>query len=279
MDSATLLCFFILFIFNNMILNSAGKQETGTKLAEFCAHALLALEVLIHPRALPVEDFPTANCNSNEVHRFPENLCAGKPNSITPFSSSTQGTGHNVLDSNHDDLCDSWLENGTETEGTVTDRGETIKHIEMIPSETLTVCQDINLSDDGFDKEILEESKRNPEAANPDMEIEGVGDKIMAESHQLPRHMRQNQDSVPARGSTGAEIVLERITSDIGSSKESGNDLATDKDVPAAKTEGTSVGTSAASIPKKRENFTSELADESDMEPFPDIVDADPDSD
>lgn len=262
-----------------MILNSAGKQETGTKLAEFCAHALLALEVLIHPRALPVEDFPTANCNSNGVHRFPENLYAGEPNSITPFSSGTQGTGHNVLDSDHDDLCDSWLENGTETEATVTDRGKTIKHIEMIPSETLTVCQDINLSDDGFDKEILEESKRNPEAANPDMEIEGVGDKIMAESHQLPKRMRQNQDSVPARGSTGAEIVLERITSDISSSKESGNDLATDKDVPVAKTEGTSVGTSAASIPKKRETFTSELADESDMEPFPDIVDADPDSD
>ncbi|KAF6140432.1 hypothetical protein GIB67_030513 [Kingdonia uniflora] len=32
-----------------------------TKLVEFCAHALLTLEVLIHPLALPLEDFPTSS--------------------------------------------------------------------------------------------------------------------------------------------------------------------------------------------------------------------------
>uniref|UniRef100_J3M5P5 Pre-rRNA-processing protein RIX1 N-terminal domain-containing protein n=1 Tax=Oryza brachyantha TaxID=4533 RepID=J3M5P5_ORYBR len=32
-----------------------GKLEIGTKLAEFCSHALLALDVLTHPRALPLE--------------------------------------------------------------------------------------------------------------------------------------------------------------------------------------------------------------------------------
>ncbi|KAH6766913.1 hypothetical protein C2S52_017896 [Perilla frutescens var. hirtella] len=31
-----------------------GAQATGTRLAEYCGHALLALEVLIHPRALPL---------------------------------------------------------------------------------------------------------------------------------------------------------------------------------------------------------------------------------
>ncbi|GMH10227.1 hypothetical protein Nepgr_012068 [Nepenthes gracilis] len=36
-----------------------GKQATGTKVAEFCTHALLALEVLIHPRVLPLVDFPS----------------------------------------------------------------------------------------------------------------------------------------------------------------------------------------------------------------------------
>ncbi|KAL9223986.1 hypothetical protein vseg_000064 [Gypsophila vaccaria] len=35
-----------------------GKQNAGTKVAEFCAQALLALEVLIHPRALPLVDTP-----------------------------------------------------------------------------------------------------------------------------------------------------------------------------------------------------------------------------
>ncbi|KAL5724950.1 hypothetical protein ACHQM5_008150 [Ranunculus cassubicifolius] len=41
-----------------------GKQETGTKLAEFCAHALLALEVLLHPRALPLGDYSYGNSNA-----------------------------------------------------------------------------------------------------------------------------------------------------------------------------------------------------------------------
>jgi hypothetical protein len=33
----------------------SGKLEIGTKLAEFCSHALLALDVLTHPRALSLE--------------------------------------------------------------------------------------------------------------------------------------------------------------------------------------------------------------------------------
>ncbi|KAJ6791869.1 proline-, glutamic acid- and leucine-rich protein 1 isoform X2 [Iris pallida] len=43
-----------------------GKQETGTRVAAFCAHALLALEVLIHPRALPLVDAPVANSSAND---------------------------------------------------------------------------------------------------------------------------------------------------------------------------------------------------------------------
>ncbi|KAL6511369.1 hypothetical protein OROHE_020451 [Orobanche hederae] len=33
-----------------------GVRETGTKISEYCGHALLSLEVLIHPRALPLLD-------------------------------------------------------------------------------------------------------------------------------------------------------------------------------------------------------------------------------
>ncbi|XP_065879007.1 uncharacterized protein [Euphorbia lathyris] len=38
-----------------------GRQETRTKLSKFCCHALLTLEVLIHPRALPLENFQSVN--------------------------------------------------------------------------------------------------------------------------------------------------------------------------------------------------------------------------
>jgi hypothetical protein len=38
-----------------LLLSVSGKLEIGTKLAEFCSHALLALDVLTHPRALSLE--------------------------------------------------------------------------------------------------------------------------------------------------------------------------------------------------------------------------------
>ncbi|XP_022150577.1 proline-, glutamic acid- and leucine-rich protein 1 isoform X2 [Momordica charantia] len=54
-----------------------GKQESGTKLAEFCAHALLAMEVLIHPRVLPLSDFLPVHLSSSErqsTYKFEENM-------------------------------------------------------------------------------------------------------------------------------------------------------------------------------------------------------------
>ncbi|KAL0538644.1 hypothetical protein IC582_022795 [Cucumis melo] len=54
-----------------------GKQENGTKLGEFCAHALLAMEVLIHPRVLPLSDFLPLRLSSPEpqaAFKFQEDL-------------------------------------------------------------------------------------------------------------------------------------------------------------------------------------------------------------
>lgn len=39
--------------------NFVGRQVTGSKVGEFCAHSILALEALIHPRALPLTDYST----------------------------------------------------------------------------------------------------------------------------------------------------------------------------------------------------------------------------
>ncbi|XP_062091771.1 uncharacterized protein LOC133797759 isoform X2 [Humulus lupulus] len=77
-----------------------GKQEIGTKIAEFCAHALLAMEVLLHPRALSVDDFSTMKSKSDEVHdEIAENIYT-------------------------DNI--SWLESGKETEAGVCDPAEII---------------------------------------------------------------------------------------------------------------------------------------------------------
>ncbi|CAL1366034.1 unnamed protein product [Linum trigynum] len=54
-------------------LFNRGRREAGLKISEFCTHALLALEVLIHPRALPLIDplsmnpsTPFSRCNDHE---------------------------------------------------------------------------------------------------------------------------------------------------------------------------------------------------------------------
>ncbi|KAK9282790.1 hypothetical protein L1049_011011 [Liquidambar formosana] len=89
-----------------------GKQQTGTRLAAFCAHALLALEVLIHPRARSLADFPSAkhDCFDEVNHKFSESVYSGSQKHI-PFSSGTLGMGLGDLNPDDDDLYNSWLGN------------------------------------------------------------------------------------------------------------------------------------------------------------------------
>ncbi|CAH9108599.1 unnamed protein product [Cuscuta epithymum] len=48
-----------------------GVQETETRLSHFCAHALLTLEVLVHPRALPLLDHQsTVDYDRSRYQRF-----------------------------------------------------------------------------------------------------------------------------------------------------------------------------------------------------------------
>ncbi|KAF6160004.1 hypothetical protein GIB67_033088 [Kingdonia uniflora] len=117
-----------------------GKQEMGTKLAEFCAHALLALEVLIHPRSLSLEDFPTSTHGALDKgydRRLPDSLfSASQKHSSTqnpsdPFSRSLQEReGQDA----YDDLYSSWVGNGEEDETTIRST-ETIMDITDEPSQ------------------------------------------------------------------------------------------------------------------------------------------------
>ncbi|PIA61367.1 hypothetical protein AQUCO_00300723v1 [Aquilegia coerulea] len=91
-----------------------GKQEAGTKLAEFCAYALLALEVLIHPRALPLAKFSLDNCNGFDKGfnpKFPEKPFSSSQEQNTPFSRGVLGIDEPDPD---DHLYEIWLGNGEE---------------------------------------------------------------------------------------------------------------------------------------------------------------------
>ncbi|KAK9691995.1 hypothetical protein RND81_09G234100 [Saponaria officinalis] len=58
-----------LYLAQGLELFLKGKQNAGTKVAEFCAQALVALEVLIHPRALPLVDTPLQTGNNFTLGR------------------------------------------------------------------------------------------------------------------------------------------------------------------------------------------------------------------
>lgn len=99
-----------------MFLVTAGSRESGTKISEYCSHALLTLEVLIHPRALPfidlqsaVDHYGSASLNFPEVHSTDHRK-------NTSFHFSTQGKQPALPESGDDDLYERWLANGDETD-------------------------------------------------------------------------------------------------------------------------------------------------------------------
>lgn len=91
--------------------------ERGTELSEFCSHALLSLEVLIHPRALPLIDYSSDFVVSDGLkHRFGDNIYSGGPKFNTSFSGVTFGEGPVDPESDEDDLYKSWLGNDDEVD-------------------------------------------------------------------------------------------------------------------------------------------------------------------
>lgn len=255
-----------------------GKQETGTKLAEFCAHALLALEVLIHPRALPLADFTDATLLSDRVHyKLPENMYAGSLRPRTPFSGDIQGMMHDAADSDHDDLYDSWLASSKEMEAPVSDLGKTMQAGE--PSKTVTVIQDKMLSvDRSFSKETLAGSVQELAATMEDVEMRGNRDESMVESHKLKESILQFQDIASPKvvsvvgTTTITEEVFGRVDMESGPSDQRGSNMV---DVLVAKGDESLGGGNFATTPKpeKSKGVAFETGNDSDEDSFPDIVD------
>ncbi|CAK9309947.1 unnamed protein product [Citrullus colocynthis] len=110
-----------------------GKQENGTKLAEFCAHALLAIEVLIHPRVLPLLDFLPAHLSSPEplaTYKFQEDTYFGSMNSSKLLKIDSHGMEQSAPDLDDNFLYDREVADGID-EAPIRDPGNTIKTDEM----------------------------------------------------------------------------------------------------------------------------------------------------
>ncbi|KAJ6900821.1 hypothetical protein NC652_026804 [Populus alba x Populus x berolinensis] len=252
-----------------------GRQEIGTKVSEFCAYALLALEVLIHPRALPLADFPSASSFNEVNHRFPENIYSVAQKHSNPFSSGVQDTGHGLSDSD-DDLYKSWLDSSKETEAPV---GESM--------DTERVQQGENIPTAGSSgAKSPWRNGHSPAAASADIEIRR-GDETMVDSQQLQESMEQHQES--SKGAsiptvTGDPNVTTVVLTSFASKDDALNsrdtEMASLQAVVAGESDGlaTKDGNTTTLSAQKGTTFATE-DDNQSTDSVPDIVDVDPDSD
>lgn len=256
-----------------------GRQEIGTKVSEFCAYALLALEVLIHPRALPLADFPSASSFNEVNHRFPENIYSVAQKHSNPFSSGVQDTGHGLSDSD-DDLYKSWLDSSKETEAPVGESMDTER-----PSERVQQGENIPVAGSSGAKSPWRNG-HSPAAASADIEIRR-GDETMVDSQQLQESMEQHQES-----SKGASIPTvtgdPNVTTVVLTSFASKDDALNSRDTEMASLQAVVAGESDG-LATKDGNTTTLSAqkgttfaiedDNQSTDSLPDIVDVDPDSD
>ncbi|CAK9149218.1 unnamed protein product [Ilex paraguariensis] len=292
-----------------------GMQETGTQLAAFCAHALLTLEVLIHPRALPLVDFPSATEYSfdglNGSYR--ENMYTSGQRENTTFPVTTVGKGPGDPESEDDDLYENWLGIGEEIVFPMTEQGK----------DTNQPKKPFKISTDPFVEKLVSVDALSGAKVTKENELEvstavaaegtlGDGDEIMVESQQsketikqFGKPMRHEGERVAGfvDGSTNAQAGT--VVSHSGALGPMESEMALGNDGLATKGDGfpiigektsdavsgkdmlmrcdkstmgeTSYGTTSNSEGSK--GFVFEMDNESSMDSLPDIVDADPDSD
>ncbi|KAI9077705.1 hypothetical protein K1719_040311 [Acacia pycnantha] len=245
-----------------------GKQLIGTKLSEFCAYALLALELLIHPRALPLVDDSAIHNSSSEAHGNLRDGYAVGRNKSSPFGS--QQVGYGTPESDHY-LCQNWLKDGMEP--------------------------DVPLAKEGTKElEKPERNKKMPETATcSDIEMTAVEDENVSKSDCPGESAMQLQDPISctsiaqaeaSRGSVVVEPVSEKIVSDntvphTGNEMESSQKASISKDSESVYLSNKMPMTSDLN---KNHRFAHKLdhhdsSDDDDDDDIPDIVDADPDSD
>ncbi|GAB4836284.1 hypothetical protein Ancab_001200 [Ancistrocladus abbreviatus] len=255
-----------------------GKQATGTKLAEFCAHALLALELLIHPRALPLIDFPSPNVNTFDGF--------GGPKQNVPSNGGTLGMGFGDFDA--DDFVNyDYLEKGDEFEDPMVEGHDAVNP----GSEETSKDQNVErrIMDDFSGATALENKGQNHKSSGADVEMQN--------SDEVPEHpegpMKRPQESSSRDGVTVFQLVSSSSVAEREVGKASEDGIGGALDFLQRATSGTDIPATIDTADEMLgENMTPTMADpdplklsqvelhsESSSDFIPDIVDGDPDSD
>ncbi|XP_049380001.1 uncharacterized protein LOC125844716 [Solanum stenotomum] len=243
-----------------------GTREIGTKVAECCAHAILALEVLIHPRALPLLDLESTD-NNYEVGSkwFSGNVHVSNRAANNTFHIGTSRKAPDEPDSYNDDLYADWMRNSEDLDTVAADPGKDTDTSNQ-PSETLRDPSSEKLT--SFDTtavKVSENSKLEQVAPITTVKKSPMDrDEIMVESQLSLKTSKHSEDLLPSKSNV-VSLGSENIADD-----------ASRKEVAEASDAG------FASPLKMNLDRGKELMHESDnesMESIPDIVDVEPDSD
>ncbi|KAL6494296.1 hypothetical protein OROGR_031096 [Orobanche gracilis] len=252
------------------LFHRVGMQETGTKISKYCGHALLSLEVLIHPRALPLLD------SSDNDYKVLNHKSHG-----ATYHAGRIGEVPDDPESEDDDLNEKWLGNDDdEMETQIAERQnhpENARNPPLVEFSSVKVLSS-NLMSQQNEATVLTSGPKDKSMADIDVSMSesldsgnitnvttGAGDGgISARSvGGAPEGVRLESPLVEDDVTVKSDVISEVSK---GSASTPGGQVSGNKDDECS----TIVERISAII-----GFDNELPDDS----LPDIVDADPDSD
>ncbi|KAK6929074.1 Pre-rRNA-processing protein RIX1, N-terminal [Dillenia turbinata] len=287
------------YLHQGLELFRKGKQEVGTKLAGFCAHALLALELLIHPRALPLIDVHPKNYVSFDERmnsRFPQKMLSDSQRNNGPISIGQLGMGSGDSHADYDELYDSWLGNGDAIEVQKSNHDADVIHSKE-PQTSREPEAEKPVSSVPSSEVMIADEKEKEAMAVVLNRATGHEDEIMVEVPLIQEPVATvvavpivsadsacaNAEKVMISLETSADVNAEnvKVSSETGVLEHADTKMACDTDVSVAKIENvtSSSKTTLTVTDSKNQEYVFALNDEQSMDLFPDIVDGDPDSD
>ncbi|KAL4198474.1 hypothetical protein AMTRI_Chr03g140390 [Amborella trichopoda] len=257
------------YLSQGLALFREGKREGGTRLAEFCAHALLALEPLIHPRALPLSSVAATNMG----RKLDETTFSSGQKPGMPFLDERAGPSSSKSDDFYDALCSSWLKNSEEPESKDMNQAEEPGVTGVFgqgAAENVSGNREKGFEPGVFDKE-MEKDKREGEFRTGifDKEMENVGDR----REKVFGTCNFEQEMMESEAEKGEKVFETSVfDKDVMENVEDKTEEVFGGDA----LDGNVV--SRTGEPFSSKGFMVALSD-SEPEPLPDIVDSDPDTD
>lgn len=271
-----------------MLLNHVfrtGKQNSGSKVTEFCAQALLALEVLVHPRALPLIDTPLPNGNNYSV---------GKTGFDDPKNKLPQKDG--IVHDVYDFLRDKYIEynTGSEVPASKVCKGVQFdeKSLEASRDRKYDETNVVNALHDKMMPRGGDEGSKPGKFYNKIESTDGSRLMMDVDLQETPNRtalppVSCDDDTMilPRNSSVFATKGLENNVSDVIPSDSQSRTFLSGKSTkgidstPGVETTATSLADKGTSKMSMIEQMSVIEQDDESADSFPDIVDADPDSD